>query len=58
MSTHSCFAPLFPFDTLLRSDDGAQDVDYAGDADYYYSDGGPYPQDGAYYDVDFSDVQE
>ena len=49
---------FFPLDTLLRSVDGAQDLDYAGDVDYYSPDGGPYQQDGAYYDVDFSDVQE
>ena len=61
MSTHRCFAPLFSFDTLPRSDDGAQepqDADYPMD-DYRYPDGGHYYyQDGAYYDVDFSDVQE
>ena len=54
-----CYAFLFsPLDTLLRSVDGAQELEYAGDVDYYFPDGGPYQQDGAYYDVDFSDVQE
>ena len=61
MSTHRCFAPLFPLDTLPRSDDGAQesqDPAYPVD-DFSYPDGGHYYyQDGAYYDVDFSDVQE
>ena len=50
MSTHRCFAFSFPLDTILRSDDGAQEMEYAGD-DYYTT-------AGAYYDVDFSDVQE
>ena len=35
ISTHRCFAFSFPLDTILRSDDGAQEMEYAGDAYYY-----------------------
>ena len=34
MSTHRCFAFSFPLDAILRSNDGAQEMEYAGD-DYY-----------------------
>ena len=57
MSTHAALLPLFPCDALLRSVVGAQEFEIARDVDYY-PDGGPYQQDGAFYDVDFSDVQE
>ena len=51
MSTHSCFAPLFPFDTLLRSEVGAPEMEFAGD--------GYYTADGAYYYVEAApDAQE
>ena len=50
MSTHDCFAPLFPYTRLLWPDDEAQEsVDYT---DGYY-----YP-DGAYYYVETADDQE
>ena len=41
MSTHRCFAFSFPLDTILRSDDGAQEMEYAGD-DYYTTTGAYY----------------
>ena len=50
MSTHCCFAFSFPFDTMPRSDDGAQEMEYAGD-DYYTT-------AGAYYYVENADAQE
>ena len=50
MITHSCFAFLFPLDTLPCSDDGAQEMEYAGD-DYYTT-------AGAYYYVQSADAQE
>ena len=50
MSTHRCFAFSFPFDTMPRSDDGAQEMEYAGD-DYYTT-------TGAYYYVENADAQE
>ena len=50
MSTHHCFASSFPFDTILRSDDGAQEMEYAGD-DYYTT-------AGAYYYVEAAPVQQ
>ena len=49
MSTHGCFAILFPHTRLLRSDDGVPES--ADPADDYY-----YPN-GAYYYVE-SDDQE
>ena len=46
-----CFAFFFPLDTILRSEDGAQEMEYAGDA--YYT------TDGAYYYVEAApDAQE
>jgi hypothetical protein len=55
MSTHGCFASLFPHTRLMRPDDGAPeppapvaDVDY----DYYY-----YPAEDYYYEEP-SDDQE
>ena len=50
MSTHCCFASLFPFDTIPCSDDGAQEMEYAGD-DYYTT-------AGAYYYVDAAPDQQ
>ena len=50
MSTHRCFASSFPLVTLLRSDDGAQEMEYAG-GDYYTT-------AGAYYYVENADTQE
>ena len=50
MSTHCCFASSFPLDTILRSDDEAQEMEYAGD-DYYTT-------AEAYYYVESADAQE
>ena len=50
MSTHRCFAFSFPLVTILYSDDGAQEMEYAGD-DYYTT-------AGAYYYVETADTQE
>ena len=50
MSTHSCFAFLFPLDMLLRSDDGTQEMEYASDDHYTTA--------GAYYYVESADAQE
>ena len=50
MSTHRCFASSFPLDTILRSDDGTQEMEYAGD-DYYTT-------AGAYYYVEAAPDQQ
>ena len=50
MSTHRYFAFSFPLDTNMRSDDGAQEMEYAGD-DYYTT-------AGAYYYVESANAQE
>ena len=50
MSTHRCFAFSSPLDTILRSDDGAQEMEYAWD-DYYTT-------AGAYYYMESADAQE
>ena len=50
MSTHRCFAFSFPLDTIPHSDDGAHEMEYAGD-DYYTT-------AGAYYYVENADAQE
>ena len=50
MSTHRCFAFSFPLDTMLRSDNGAQEMEYAAD-DYTTT-------AGAYYYVESADAQE
>ena len=50
MSTHRCFAFSFSPDTIPCSDDGAQEMEYAGD-DYYTT-------AGAYYYVESADAQE
>ena len=42
--------PLFPLDSLLQLDDGAQEMDYPADDDCY--------PDGAYYYVEAADDQE
>lgn len=47
MSSHHCFAPPFPLDTLMRPNDGAQEMAYLADNDYY--------PDGAYYYVETAD---
>ena len=49
MSTHGCFAPLFPHTRLLRPDGGPPET--AAYDDYYY-------QGGAYYDMEDVDDQE
>ena len=49
MSTHGCFAPLFPPLSMLQPDGGAQEVDATFDHDDYY-----YPE-GAYYHVTDAD---
>ena len=41
MSTHGCFAQLFPPTRLLRSDDGVPETADPTD-DYYYPDGAYY----------------
>jgi hypothetical protein len=51
MSTHGCFAPLFPQTRMLRSDDGSQEA-ATPDVDYYYYQGG------AYYEVEIPDDQK
>ena len=50
MSTHAALLYLFPLDTIPRSDDGAQEMEYAG-GDYYTA-------DGACYYVENADAQE
>ena len=51
MSTHGCFATLFPHTQLLQPDDGAPEPDDSTD-DCYYTFGG------AYYYVENADDQE
>ena len=50
MSTHRCFVFSFLLDAILRSDDGAQEMEYAGD-DYYTT-------AGAYYYVEAAPDQQ
>ena len=50
MSTHRCFAFSFPLYTILRSDDGAQEMEFARD-DYYTT-------AGAYYYVEAAPDQQ
>ena len=50
MSTHAALLYLFPSIRLPRSDDGAQEMEYAGD-NYYTT-------AGAYYYVESADAQE
>ena len=50
MSTDRCFAFFYPLDMILRSNDGAREMEYAGD-DYYTT-------AGAYYYVENADAQE
>ena len=51
MSTHAALHFSFPLDALLRSEDGAPELEYAG-GDYYTT------ADGAYYYVETADAQE
>ena len=55
MSTHGCFAPLFPplfhSSQMLQPDGGAQDPDATFDDDCYYT-------EGAYYYMEAADDQE
>ena len=46
MSTHAALHFSFPLDTILRSDDGAQEMEYARD-DYYTTAGAYYYMEAA-----------